>query len=303
MTKNLIAYLICSLFAFNQTFAQAATLEEYLKANNINAKQSPDGIFYTIEKEGKGKTPRRGNYIQITYVGKLLDGTTFDQSTENEPFVFRLGLRQVIEGWEKSFSFLKEGTHATLYIPPALGYGKRKVGKVPENAPLVFSIKFEKIMTDAEYEKYLEEQEQKSKKKYEQEQKVQFIKDIDIINTFARAKKLNTTKLASGVQYAITKKGKGVMPQVGDKIAIEYEGYLSDETIFDATKKEPFKFVIGAKKVITGLEEAIQFFPKNAEGWILIPSKLGYGGLAIKENNIPPNAVLLFKVKIVEIKK
>lgn len=303
MSKNLISFLFYSFFALNHIFAQATTLEEYLKANNINAKQSPDGIFYTIEKEGNGKIPRRGNYIRLTYVGKLLDGAIFDQSPEDEAFVFRFGLRQVIEGWEKSFSFFKEGTQATLYIPSTLGYGTRKVGKVPENAPLIFSIKFEKIMNDTEYEKYMEEQEQKAKRKYEQEQKVQFVKDIDIINNFAKAKKLSTTKLASGVQYALTKKGKGTLPQSGDNIAIEYEGFLLDETLFDATKKEPFRFVIGAKKVIAGLEEAIQYFPKGAEGWILIPSKLAYGGLAIKENNIPANSTLFFKIKVQEIKK
>jgi FKBP-type peptidyl-prolyl cis-trans isomerase len=294
--------IINSLFS-NIILAQATSLEEYFQQNNIKPKSTPEGVFYTIEKDGKGTLPRKGNYIRLTYVGKLLDGTEFDASTKGESFVFRFGVRQIIEGWERGIAVLKEGSKATIYVPANLAYGTRSVGKIPANSPLIYEVNFEKIMTDIEYEKYSEEIEAKEKRAFEAQKKAQFDKDIRIINDFAVAKKLNTIKTASGLQYVITKKGKGEMPSNGDFIGVNYEGFLSDETLFDANKKEPYRFILGVGKVIAGWEEGLKFFPKGAEGWLLIPSKLAYGALAIKENNIPPNSVLCFKIKVVELKK
>jgi FKBP-type peptidyl-prolyl cis-trans isomerase len=138
---------------------------------------------------------------------------------------------------------------------------------------------------------------------YEKQKKSQFEQDLQIIADFAQAKNIKTTKTSSGLHYALTKKGKGELPQNGDYVGVEYEGFLSDDTAFDASKKGPYRFVMGAGKVIAGWEEGLKFFPKGSEGWLLIPSKLAYGALAIKDHNVPPNAVLCFKVKMSEVKK
>jgi FKBP-type peptidyl-prolyl cis-trans isomerase len=40
------------------------------------------------------------------YVGKLEDGTEFDSSlSRNEPFVFTLGVGQVIKGWDQVYKY------------------------------------------------------------------------------------------------------------------------------------------------------------------------------------------------------
>jgi FKBP-type peptidyl-prolyl cis-trans isomerase len=294
---------IINILQISNMLAQASTLEDYFQQNGIKPKNTPEGVFYTLEKEGKGALPRKGNYVRLTYVGKLLDGTVFDQSAAGEAFVFRVGVRQIIEGWERGIIALKEGSKATLFVPAKLAYGTRSVGKIPANSPLIFEVNFEKIMTDVEYEKYMENIEAKEKKAFEAQKKAQFEADLRVIADFAKAKKLNTTKTASGLHYVLTKKGKGDLPLAGDWVGVEYEGFLADDTAFDATKKEPYRFILGAGKVIAGWEEGLKFFPKGAEGWLLIPSKLAYGALAIKENNIPPNAVLFFKIKMAEVKK
>ncbi len=306
MSKNaskLLITLVISSLQMSFILAQATTLEEYFQQNSIKPKNTPEGVFYTLEKEGKGAQARKGNYVRLTYVGKLLDGTIFDQSPEGESFVFRVGVRQIIQGWERGIVALKEGSKATIYVPAKLAYGSRSIGKIPANSPLIFEVNFEKIMSDAEYEKYMETIEEKEKKAFELRKKAQFEQDLGIIADFAKAKKLNTTKTASGLQYVLTKKGKGDLPVSGDWVGVEYEGFLADDTSFDASKKEPYRFVLGAGKVIAGWDEGLKFFPKGAEGWLLIPSKLAYGALAIKENNISPNAVLFFKVKMAEVKK
>jgi peptidylprolyl isomerase len=285
------------------TLVKSQSLDTFFQARNILPKSTPEGIFYTIEKEGRGASPKKGNYLKIKYVGKLLDETVFDASSEGEFFVFRFGVRQIIEGWERGIAQLKAGSKATIYVPANKAYGTRGLGKVPPDAPLIFEVNFEKILTDAEYEKYTEDLEMKEKKAFEQQKKVQFEKDLAIIKDFAKAKNLNTIKTSSGLHYAITKKGKGEMPLKGDYVSVDYEGFLTDDTSFDKSKKEPYRFVLGTGKVIAGWDEGLAFFPKGAEGWLLIPSNLAYGALAIKDRNVPANAVLCFKVKMSEIKK
>jgi len=41
----------------------------------------------------------------------------------NCPFEFRLGVGDVIKGWDIGLFGLKKGTHATIYCPPEYAYG------------------------------------------------------------------------------------------------------------------------------------------------------------------------------------
>ncbi len=97
-----------------------------------------------IEKlvEGTGATPKSGNTVQVHYTGWLPDGTKFDSSVDRgRPFEFRLGVGQVIAGWDQGVAQLKVGDKARLTISPELGYGPRGAGGViPPNATLIFEV-------------------------------------------------------------------------------------------------------------------------------------------------------------------
>ena len=79
---------------------------------------------------------------------------------------------------------------------------------------------------------------------------------------------------------------------------------LIKSLIFDSSykRKKTYQFVLGRGKVIQGWDEGMQFFNKGSEGWLLIPSKLAYGPMAINEDdiNIPGDSALAFKIKIIE---
>ncbi|MFT5385075.1 MAG: FKBP-type peptidyl-prolyl cis-trans isomerase FkpA [Saprospiraceae bacterium] len=303
-----ITLLLSMCFCYTLTFANALDsidLETYLRQNNLQPKISEDGLYYLMDNEGRGDYPKTGDYVMVSYVGKLLNGTVFDQSGE-EPFIFQLGYRQVIRGWEKGIPLFKVGSIGTLYIPPHLGYSKTGAGKViPPNAALIYEIEVLKIMDYDAYDRYMAALEEKERIAFEKQQTAQFSTDKKLIHEYASSHKLKTKRLSSGVSYSLKKKGKGTVPRDGDIITFHYEGFLLDDKAFDSSykRKQPFTFQFGKGKAIKGLEEALGYFKKGSVGWILIPSRLAYGPMEIDEEGIyiPGNSVLIFKVKVLKI--
>ena len=91
---------------------------------------------------GQGEEAKNGHTVKVHYTGWLMDGTKFDSSVDrNQPFSFKLGGGQVIQGWEKGVLGMKVGEKRQLIIPPELGYGSRGAGGViPPNATLKFDV-------------------------------------------------------------------------------------------------------------------------------------------------------------------
>ncbi|OKH41758.1 peptidylprolyl isomerase [Nostoc calcicola FACHB-389] len=110
--------------------------------SDANVVTTPSGLKYVELKEGTGATPERGQTVEVHYVGTLEDGTQFDSSRDRgQPFKFKIGVGQVIKGWDEGLSTMKVGGRRNLIIPPELGYGSRGAGGViPPNATLLFDV-------------------------------------------------------------------------------------------------------------------------------------------------------------------
>ena len=98
----------------------------------------------TTKPNSKKATP--GSRCQMKYVGKLPSGKIFDQTKGNAGFTFRLGVGEVIKGWDVGVNGMREGDKRTLYVPASMGYGKKGVpGTIPKNSPLVFDVELMRV--------------------------------------------------------------------------------------------------------------------------------------------------------------
>ncbi|MSU69745.1 MAG: peptidylprolyl isomerase [Opitutaceae bacterium] len=127
-----------------QGLPQLSTQDSLVIAQKYNtAHKLKSGLRYVERAPGTGAaTPRIGDEVIAHYDGRLLDGTRFDSSYQrNEPLTFRVGLGQVIKGWDEAFLGMKKGEKRTLIIPYWLGYGlSGRPPAIPARATLVFEV-------------------------------------------------------------------------------------------------------------------------------------------------------------------
>jgi peptidylprolyl isomerase len=101
----------------------------------------PKALEITDVWEGDGKVASAGDTVEVHYVGVAYStGEEFDASwNRGEPLRFRLGVGQVIQGWDEGVQGMKVGGRRKLVIPPDLGYGSRGAsGAIKPNETLIF---------------------------------------------------------------------------------------------------------------------------------------------------------------------
>lgn len=235
------------------------------------------GLKVNITFKGTGKKVEKGNRVSAHYIGKLADGTVFDSSSRvnNTPISFKVGIGQVIPGWDEGFQLLNVGDKALLTVPPHLAYGSSGAGGViPPNATL----KFEVEVMDA-----FEAPKPKPAVPFE-------VKDLD------------TIRMQSGLRFIKVESGNGVKAQQGKYVSVHYTGYLLDGKKFDSSveRGEPLEFQLGRGMVIKGWEEGIELMHVGDKMRFIIPSELAYGETGAP-GAIPPNATLIFDCELVDV--
>lgn len=116
----------------------------------------------TIETltEGVGGNPEDGQYILINYKGMLADGTVFD---EGQGVPMQLG--GTIPGFDKALRKSQQGGKYRIEIPAAEGYGAEEKSNpmtgevvIPANSDLVFEVDVLQFMSEADFQRFVQQQ-------------------------------------------------------------------------------------------------------------------------------------------------
>ena len=154
MKKNILIIVILIIIIFSFYFLIQNSQENKTQEDNEIQEMNPadntsKDLQIEVLKEGEGKEAKNGDRITVHYTGRLEDGTKFDSSLDRQsPFVFSLGVGQVIKGWDMGVLNMKIGEKRKLTIPSELAYGQTGTpgGPIPPNATLIFEVELLDIL-------------------------------------------------------------------------------------------------------------------------------------------------------------
>ncbi len=238
--------------------------------------KTASGLQYMyFQKNEKADVIKKGDNVKVHYSGYFRDGKMFDSSVDRgQPFQLKVGMGQVIPGWDEGLLLLKKGEKAKLIIPYNLAYGEQgRAPVIPAKSDLIFDIEIVDVQKP-------------------------------VVPVPFNITGLTATKTASGLEYyVINKSANPTQAQAGKTVKVHYTGYLADGKTFDSSieRGEPIEFPLGQGYVIPGWEEGISLMHVGDKMRLVIPYYLAYGEQG-RPPIIPEKADLTFDVELIEVK-
>jgi len=241
--------------------------------NNVgDTVTTKSGLKIVLKAKGTGVKVDSGDNVTIHYDGTFPDGKFFDSSVKRgQPFKTKIGVGQVIKGWDEGVTMLNVGDTAQMIIPPHLGYGSAARGGIPANSTLIFDV----IVLDVQ-------------------------KPVKLVPYDVKGKAV--VKTASGLEYVVVNKGAGAQAAAGRSVTVHYSGYLLDGSKFDSSveRGDPFVFQLGQGRVIQGWDEGVALMKEGDKFRFIIPYALAYGEQGYPPV-IPAKTSLVFDVELIKV--
>jgi FKBP-type peptidyl-prolyl cis-trans isomerase len=122
--------------------ANVSAGEKFLAENKTKpgVQVLPSGVQYKVIQEGKGAKPALTDVVVMNYVGRLIDGTEFDNSAKGKGGPVSITMGKLVSGFKEALLLMPAGSKWEIYVPATLAYGNTAHGKVPPGATLIFEV-------------------------------------------------------------------------------------------------------------------------------------------------------------------
>jgi FKBP-type peptidyl-prolyl cis-trans isomerase FkpA len=254
-------------------------------------KETANGFKYTVLKAGSGDAPKKGEIIVFDFQLKDSKDSVWNESyKDGMPAAIELrdtSETKTADGITQMLSELKKGDSVKASLP-VTDFFKNLVRRpvppgVDSTLTLTYFIKVTESMTLENFMKWRSE-------------KV-IARDEKMINDYLTKNNLTAVKDSSGLYIVNYTRGTGPKPTAENCVQVKYEGkLLSNGRPFDQNENISFSLM----QVIRGWQLGFPQLSKGDSATFLIPSRLGYGPDGFY--SIPPDAALLFNVKLYDFK-
>jgi len=114
------------------------------------------------------------------------------------------------------------------------------------------------------------------------------------------AAKEGVQETASGLQYSVVDEKPGKTPDLLSTVKIHQRALLLDGKLLEDTYRLNRPDEVKVEELIEGLQEGLQMMPEGSRYKFWVPPELGWGRKGTS-NKIPPNAVIAFDIRLLEI--
>ena len=275
--------------------------EEFLSSLRNDAKNSltESGII-VMEKTGKGKVAKMGEYVDFDFTMCNPKGDTIMNSFSVEPVEIQYGEEFLGEGFTEAIGMVPEGGTMRFVIPSELAFDSTGYEQfILPYTPLVVKLKMNRVMDKAAYEKRQAALE--AQKEAERDRKLAL--ESKAIADYIKAKGITETPTETGLYILRQEEGEGDVAQWGDEVAVHYVlKNLDDEQLESSYDYErPMYFKVGNGQMIAAIEEAVMTMAPGAKVTLITPSALAFGEFDLGET-LPPYSPLKIELELVEVK-
>jgi len=225
---------------------------------------------------GSGPEAAAGDFLIMQYVGVAYStGVEFDASWDRgQPFTFRLGQGQVIQGWDEGIAGMAAGGRRLLTIPPDQAYGESGSGSgsIGPNETLIFMVDLVGVVSGD-------------------------LEKPEVAVPDEAASELVANDLVEGT---------GTEATSGSFVYVHYVGVSQStgeqfDSSWDRGVDQTIAFTLGIGQVISGWDDGIDGMKVGGRRELIIPPDQAYGEAGAGGGLIAPNETLIFVVDLIAV--
>lgn len=289
-----------------------------------NERETVSGQKFTIVKNGDGKEIDDKKFLILNLMFKDGKDSVWNDTRKNPyPWItMKQTLQRQGDNVLEVIGMLTKGDSAVFKVSAKDIFKKSfRQPSVPPNVDstsfFTFYVGLADVLDSAQFIKYREDIVAKQNEAALKHKNEQLGKDTVAIDNFLKEKNFVAKKTKSGLRYRITQQGIGNNAKDGQRVKVNYAGYLLDGKYFDSNIESvakanglhqegrnnyaPYEVVLGQRGVIAGWEEALRLLNKGSKATIYVPSGLAYGSQRMGPR-IGEDSILAFDLEVVDIK-